>query len=313
MSVTLPNTDLAIAPLCLGGNVFGWTADADQSFDVLDAFVAAGGNFIDTADAYSAWKPGNVGGESEQIIGDWLTRRGRRDDVVIGTKVGKLKGHDGLTARNIRTQCEASLRRLQTDYIDIYYAHADDPTTPLEETMAAFDALVSEGKVRYVAASNYSAPRLLESLRVSRDNNLAPFIALQPYYNLLVRTEFETELLPVCQQYNLATFPYYSLERGFLTGKYRKGEASTSVRSERGALTYANDRGWQALAALDEIAAAHRTTVAAVALAWLAAQPTVAAPIASARTPEQLNHLLMMFELRLTPAELSAVAAATAE
>jgi aryl-alcohol dehydrogenase-like predicted oxidoreductase len=299
----IPNTNLDVFPLCLGGNVFGWTADERQSFEVLDAYVAAGGNFIDTADVYSAWVPGHAGGESETIIGRWMATRGARDRMVIATKVGMKPGLKGLSPATIRTAAEGSLRRLATDRIDVYYAHADDPDTPLVDSLRAFDALVKEGKVRYIAASNYTAPRLAEALAVSRREGLARDIALQPHYNLVHRGEYEGELRDLCAREELACFPYYALAKGFLTGKYRPGAQVDSPRAP-GARAYLDDRGLRLLAILDEIAAARHTPVAAVSLAWLVAQPTVAAAIASARSVEQLADLLPVAGITLSPGEL---------
>ncbi|UQS21515.1 aldo/keto reductase [Amycolatopsis thermalba] len=297
--------DLEVFPLNLGGNVFGWTADEEQSFAVLDAYAAAGGNFIDTADAYMARVPGNSGGESETIIGKWLKRRGRRDDVVIATKVGSWAARPGVSAKNIREAAEDSLRRLQTDYLDLYYAHRDVADVPLEETLGAFDALVRAGKVRYLGASNYSADRLAEALSISDREGFARYVAVQPHYNLVERG-YEQELAPLVAKEGLASLPYFGLARGFLTGKYRSREAGGSPRAE-GAVAYLDHRGERVLEALDEISAARGTSQAAVALAWLAAQPTVVAPIASARNVEQLADLLASVELRLSEAELAAL------
>ena len=294
----IASTTLDVFPLCLGGNVFGWTADEKQSFAVLDAYAAAGGNFIDTADAYSAWVPGHTGGESETILGRWMAARGNRDRMVIATKVGKLPGLAGLSAPTIRAAAEGSLRRLRTDRIDLYYAHADDAATPLEETLGEFDALVREGKVRHIAASNYSAARLAEALALSKRAGLVRFVALQPHYNLAHRGDYEGALAELCVRERLACFPYYALASGFLAGKYRPGANVASQRAA-GATKYLDDRGLRILAALDAIAAARATTVAAVALAWLLTRPGVAAPIASARTPEQLTELLPLASLRL--------------
>ncbi|HZP54905.1 aldo/keto reductase [Actinocrinis sp.] len=307
----LGNTDLDVFGLCLGGNVFGWSADEDESFAILDAYAAAGGNFIDTADVYSLWVPGNTGGDSERIIGRWMKSRGNRDAMVIATKVAKLPSRPGLSAANIRAAAEESLQRLGTDYIDLYYAHADDPGTPIEETLGAFDALVREGKVRYIAASNFTAPRLTESLAVSEREGLARYSALQNHYNLLERTEYERDLAPVLEREGVPGVPFYGLARGFLAGKYRPGVDVDSVRAG-GVAPYRNERGYRVLDALDQVAAAHGTTVAAVSLAWLAAQPTIAAPIASARTPQQLLELLPFTELALSEEELSALTAASA-
>ncbi|WP_191247310.1 aldo/keto reductase [Amycolatopsis deserti] len=297
--------DLEVFPLNLGGNVFGWTADEEQSFAVLDAYAAAGGNFIDTADVYMARIPGNSGGESETIIGKWLERRGRRDDIVIATKVGAWPARPGVSAKNIREAVEDSLRRLQTDYIDLYYAHKDVADVPLEETLGAFDELVRAGKVRYLGASNYSADRLAEALSISDREGFARYVAVQPQYNLVERG-YEEELAPLVAKEGLAALPYYGLARGFLTGKYRSREAGGSPRAE-GAVAYLDHRGERVLEALDEISAAHGTSPAAVALAWLAAQPTVAAPIASARNVAQLSDLLASVELRLSEGELAAL------
>ncbi|MFC4942775.1 aldo/keto reductase [Pseudonocardia sp. GCM10023141] len=295
--------DLDVSRLCLGGNVFGWTADRDTSFAVLDAYAAAGGNFIDTADSYMWRILGNSGGESETIIGDWMAERGNRDRMVIATKVGSLPTRPGLSGANIAAAAEDSLRRLRTDHIDLYYAHKDDPDTAQEETLDAFDTLVQAGKVRTIGASNFSADRLRSALEISARDDLAAYVALQPHYNLLERTAFESELAPVLERTGLACLPYYGLARGFLTGKYRPGTTIDSVRAE-GASAYLDDRGLRVLAVLDEIAAGHEVPVAAVALAWLADQPTVAAPIASARTVEQLEGLLPLLTLQLTSDEL---------
>lgn len=296
-----------VSPLCLGANVFGWSADADQSFAVLDAFAEAQGTFVDTADSYMWRAPGNSGGESETILGDWMAARGNRDRMVIATKVGSLPSRPGLGGENIKTACEDSLRRLRTDHIDLYYAHRDDPDTAQEETLDAFDALVREGKVRAVAASNFSAARLREALEVSDRDGLARYAAIQPHYNLMERGEYEASLADLVVAEELACFPYYGLAAGFLTGKYR-GAAVDSVRAQ-GAAKYLDDpRGPAVLAVLDEIAAGHGTTQAAVALAWLAAQPTVTAPIASARTPEQLAGILPMLTLALTDDEIRLLA-----
>jgi aryl-alcohol dehydrogenase-like predicted oxidoreductase len=303
------NTALDVFPLCLGGNVFGWTADERQSFDVLDAYATSGGNFIDTADVYSAWLPGHSGGESETIIGRWMAARGTRNRMVIATKVGMAPGLKGLSAKTIRAAAEASLRRLTIDRIDVYYAHADDPETPLVESMRAFDALVREGKVRYVAASNYTAPRLADALAVSTREGLVRYIALQPHYNLVHRSDYEGALRDLCDREGLACFPYYGLAKGFLTGKYRPGTQVESARAVS-ASAYLDERGLRLLAALDDIAAAHRTTVAAVALAWLIAQPTVVAPIASARSVEQLEELLPVADISLSRGEIARLSSA---
>lgn len=289
-------------PLNLGGNVFGWSATESESFEVLDAYTEAGGNFIDTADSYMWRAPGNDGGESETILGNWMAARGNRDDIVLATKVGNWPKRPGLTAANIASAADDSLRRLRTDHIDLYYAHRDDPDTPLEETMAAFDALVRSGKVRHLAASNYSAPRLVEALEVSARNGLAGFVALQTHYNLVER-DFELELAPLLAERGLPCLPYYALASGFLTGKYRADTSVDSVRTEA-ATKYLHARGRRILTELTSVAEEHQVSPAAVALAWLAAQPTVATPIASARTPAQLSGLLAMTEVGLTPEQL---------
>jgi len=306
----LGRTDLDIFPLCFGGNVFGWTADERESFAVLDAYAGAGGNFIDTADSYSAWVKGHVGGESETIIGRWMAARGVRNKMVIATKVGRCPGRLGLAPKNIREGAEASLKRLAVDRIDLYYAHADDPATPIEESMREFDALVREGKVRYVAASNFTASRLAEALAISKREGLTSYVALQPHYNLVVRDEYEGALSDLCAREGLACLPYFALAKGFLTGKYRPGAAVQSARA-KGAQEYVNEHGQRVLSALDEIAAAHDAPVAAVSLAWLLAKPTVAASIASARTVAQLDELIPMATLKLNAEDIRRLDAAS--
>ncbi len=301
----IAGTDLDVFPLCLGGNVFGWTADERASMAVLDRYIEVGGNFIDTADLYA-------GGESEAIIGRWMLARANRDWLVIATKVGMAPGFAGLGGATIRAAVDGSLARLQTEHIDIYYAHRDDPNTPVEETLEAFDGLVRAGKVAHVAASNYGAPRLARALAVADREGFARFVALQPHYNLVERGQYEGALADLCARENLACLPYFALAKGFLTGKYRPGAtADESPRAER-ASAYLDERGIAVLGVLDEIAAGQATTVAAVALAWLLAQPTVTAPIASARTPEQLTGLLKMADLSLSEAELERLDAASA-
>jgi len=300
----IPRTDLDVFGLCLGGNVFGWTANRDESFSVLDAYAAAGGNFIDTADVYMAGAPGNSGGESETIIGEWLAaREGRRDDIVIATKVGKFPGLDNLRPETIHTAAENSLKRLGVQTIDLLYAHFDDPDTPVAETLGAFGELIEAGKVRYIAASNYSAARLTEALETSEREGLPRYVALQPHYNLMER-HYESEQGPVCEREDLACFPYYALAKGFLTGKYRPdGEQIDSVRAE-GASEYLDERGERMLGALDEVAGAHGVAPAAVAVAWLREQSTVLAPIASARNEKQLEPLIASASLQLNDNEL---------
>ncbi|MFE6165259.1 aldo/keto reductase [Streptomyces sp. NPDC056486] len=308
----LGSSDLDVFPLALGGNVFGWTADEAQSFSVLDAYTAAGGNFIDTADVYSAWVPGNKGGESEHVIGDWLAARGNRSDVVLATKVGAHPDFKGLSASTIKSGAEESLRRLRTDYIDLFYTHYDDPTVSVEEIIGALDDLVKSGKVRAIAASNVTAERLQEFLDFSDREGLARYSALQPHYNLVSRDTYEGPLEQVASRSGLAAVPYYALAAGFLTGKYRPGTQVDSARAEGAGKHLETERGRRVLAALDEVAKNRGAEIATVALAWLAAQPTVAAPIASARTVEQLPALLAVGELELTDAEVSALTAASA-
>jgi aryl-alcohol dehydrogenase-like predicted oxidoreductase len=295
--------ELNLFPLCLGGNVFGWTADRDASFAVLDAYAEAGGNFIDTADAYTQIGE-NVGGESETIIGEWMASRGNRDQIVVATKVGSLKSRPGLSAANIRKAAEDSLRRLQTDHIDLYWAHIDDAGTPLAETLGAFDALVDEGKVRNIGASNYSAERLTEALAISDRDGLARYGVLQQHYNLLER-DYEGALREAVTAGGLTSTPYFGLARGFLTGKYQPGVEVDSPRAGKAAEYLKTERGPRVLDALGKVAAAHGVAMATIALAWLAAQPTVAAPIASARNVEQLKPLLAVSGLVLTEDELA--------
>ncbi|UJB42740.1 aldo/keto reductase [Streptomyces sp. A1-5] len=303
---------LSVSPLCLGGNVFGWTADEAESFAVLDAYVAGGGNFIDTADVYSAWVPGNKGGESETVLGNWLAARGNRDDVVIATKVGAHPDHKGLSATTIKTAVDLSLSRLRTDHIDLYYTHYDDESVEVGEFLTALDDLVKAGKVREIAASNISARRLQESLDFSDREGVARYVALQPHYNLVSRGTYEGELADVAARNGVAAVPYYALASGFLTGKYRPGTSVDSARSEKAAGYLATDRGRRVLEALDTVAAAHGAEPTTIALAWLAARPTVAAPIASARTVSQLPALLAVNELVLTDAEMSLLTEASA-
>ncbi|MER6325739.1 aldo/keto reductase [Streptomyces coelicoflavus] len=308
----LGSSDLEVFPLALGGNVFGWTADQDTSFAVLDAYTAAGGNFVDTADSYSAWVDGNSGGESETVLGKWLAARGNRDDVVLATKVSQHPEYPGLSAANIRAAADASLRRLGTDHIDLYYTHFDKPEVPVEEIIGALDELVKAGKVRHIAASNISAERLAESLEFSDREGLARYVALQPHYNLVSRDTYEGGLGDLAERTGLAAVPYYALAAGFLTGKYRPGTAVDSPRAGGAAKHLETERGRRVLAALDEIAEAHDAPVATVALAWLAGRPTVAAPIASARTVEQLPALLGVAELHLTEDEAERLTRASA-
>ncbi|GAA3032187.1 aldo/keto reductase [Kitasatospora albolonga] len=311
--VTLGASDLSVSRLALGGNVFGWTADRDASFAVLDAYAAAGGNFVDTADVYSAWVPGNTGGESEAIIGEWLRSRGNRDAVVVATKVGAHPEAEGLSAATVRSATEASLRRLGLDHVDLLYTHRDDLGTPVAEIVGVLDELVREGKVRAVAASNIGADRLAESLAHSAAEGLAAYVAVQPNYSLVSRGTYEGGLAEVVAEYGLSAVPYYALASGFLTGKYRPGGPEVDSARAVGASRHLTEgRGLAVLEALDRIAGGRGAALASVALAWVAAQPTVAAPIASARTVEQLPALLEGVRLELTPEELELLDAASA-
>lgn len=302
----LGNSGLKTPPLILGGNVFGWTVDRAAAFPLLDAFVAGGGRMIDTADIYSAWVPGNKGGESETIIGAWLTARGRRDDVLIATKVGmEVGGGKGLAPARIVAAVEGSLKRLRTDHVDLYFAHRDDPDTPLEATLEAFDRLVRAGKVLAIGASNYDAARLEEALNTSAAKQLNRYSVLQPHYNLLERAKFEGPLQDVCIAKDVAVVPYYSLASGFLTGKYRSKSDFAGKARAVGAEKYLNDFGLRVLAALDKVAAEAGATTAQIALAWLAAQPAVAAPIASATSVAQVEELLGAMRLQLTADQLA--------
>ncbi|MFC8600359.1 MULTISPECIES: aldo/keto reductase [unclassified Isoptericola] len=298
------------APLVLGGNVFGWTADDAASFAVLDAFTDAGGRMIDSADVYSAWVEGNSGGESERTIGRWLARGGRRDDVLVATKVSQHPQFRGLAAANVRAAAEASLERLGTDRIDLYYAHFDDAATPIAETAAAFSALVDDGLVRAIGVSNYTPERIDEWFAAVEDGGLHRPVALQPHYNLVERG-FEDGLRQAAERHGLGVLPYYALASGFLAGTYRDGEAPDSPRAQ-GAARYLDDRGRRVLAALDDVAAAHGAPVASVALAWLRQQPTVVAPVASARHTGQLEALVRSMTLELTPDELARLDGASA-
>ncbi|MDX6739994.1 aldo/keto reductase [Actinocorallia sp. A-T 12471] len=299
-------SDLLVSPLNLGGNVFGWTADEATSFAVLDAYAAAGGNFVDTADSYSAWVPGHSGGESEAIIGRWTAARGNRDDVVIATKVGQHPEFKGLKPETIKAGAEASLARLGTDRIDLYYTHYDDESVPVEDIITALDGLVRAGKVRHIAVSNISPERLRASLEFSDREGLAKYVAIQPHYNLVSRDTYEGERAALAVEHGLSAIPYFALAAGFLTGKYRPdGPSVDSPRAQGAAKLLKDPKALDVLAKLDEIAAAHDVDVAEVALAWLAAQPTVVAPLASARTPDQLKPLLSFPDLKLTDTDLT--------
>ncbi|ODU78903.1 MAG: alcohol dehydrogenase [Microbacterium sp. SCN 71-21] len=298
-------SDLDILPLALGGNVFGWTADRDASFAVLDAFSAGGGDFIDTADSYSAWVPGNSGGESETIIGAWLADR-KPEGVTVATKVSQHPDFRGLAASTVRAAAEASLGRLGVEAIDLYYAHFDDETVPLEETVAAFGALVSDGLVRYVAVSNYSPERIQQWIDIATETGVALPVAVQPHYNLVHRNDVEAGIIPVAERNHLGLVPYYALASGFLTGKYRSTDAAgqASPRAQ-GAAKYATTQGLAIIDALEGIGAAHGVSIAATALAWLRAQPTVVAPIASASQVAQVPDLLDGARVELTAAEVA--------
>lgn len=297
----LGRSGIKVNPFCFGGNVFGWTVDEQQSYRILDAFVDAGLEFIDTADVYSKWKPGNKGGESEAIIGNWLKQSGKRNQVIIATKVGKPMGEDkkGLSKAYITKAVEDSLTRLKTDYVDLYLSHEDDQNTPLEETLSTFTDLIKQGKVRAIGASNYSAPRLQEALNVSAANGLARYETLQPEYNLYNREEYESEFEPICADNNLGVFTFYSLASGFLTGKYRS-EADLQKSARGGGIQkYLNDRGFRILDALDQVASQYKTTPAAVAIAWVIARESVTAPIASATSLKQLEDITAAVRLDL--------------
>ncbi|QNE75967.1 aldo/keto reductase [Streptomyces finlayi] len=309
---TLGSSGLQVFPLALGGNVFGWTADEAQSFAVLDAYAAAGGNFIDTADSYSAWAPGNEGGESETVVGKWLASRGNRSEIAVATKVGAHPSYKGLSAATVKGAAEESLRRLGTDHIDLYYTHFDDETVPVEEIITALDQLVRDGKVREIAASNISPERLRASLDFSEREGLARYVALQPHYNLVSRDTYEGALQDTAAAAGLAAVPYFALASGFLTGKYRAGATVDSPRADRAGQYLRSERGQRVLAALAAIANERDAEIATVALAWLAARPTVVAPIASARTVEQVPALVAVVGLQLTEQEQATLTEASA-
>ena len=295
-SVTIPATTLDVYPLCLGGNVFGWSADEGQSQAILDKYTELGGNFIDTADVYSDWVEGNVGGESEVIIGNWLKARGNRHQLVIATKVAKMTTRPGLRPENIIAACNESLQRLQTDHIDLYYSHYDDKDVPIAETLGAYQTLISEGKIRYIGASQHTGARLQEAINIANKENLPKYLVLQDQYNLVFRDPFESEQQEVLKANNISAIPYCGLARGFLTGKYRPGVTVDSVRASA-VVDYQNDHGYGVIAAMDAIAKSHNASISAIALAWLRANPQVSTPIASARTVEQLLEIMMVVEL----------------
>jgi aryl-alcohol dehydrogenase-like predicted oxidoreductase len=310
---TLGQSTLAVAPLAFGGNVFGWSADEARSFELLDAFVDAGFNLIDTADMYSSWVPGNRGGESETIIGKWLKRSGKREQVVIATKVAKWAEHPGLSPVNIQQAVDGSLKRLQTDHIDLYQAHEDDASVPLAETLGAFGRLIEQGKVRVIGASNYSADRFAEALAASREHGLPRYETLQPEYNLADRTGYEAALEPLVRAEQIGVISYFSLASGFLSGKYRSEADLAKSAARSGAVKkYLTPRGLQILAALDAVAERHGATPAQVALAWLMARPGITAPIASATSVTQLQELIGAAELALAPEDVDALDRASA-
>ena len=295
--ITIADTDLVVHPLCLGSNIFGSNANEAESHAVMDAYFNHGGNFIDTADMYNQWVEGHVGGESETIIGSWIKARNNRQSMVIATKVSKMDTRPGLSARNIFAACEESLNRLQTDYIDLYYSHEDDASVSLEETLGAYAQLIAQGKVRYIAASNFTPARLRESIKFSNDNNLPAYVAVQELYNLVDRTTYEGEMQQVVAELGISNLPFYGIARGFLTGKYRPGITEVDSKRAAGAREYANDKNYAVLAAMDLIAKEHNASLAAIALAWLRSNPTVSAPIASARTVGQLEEIIQVVEL----------------
>jgi len=295
--ITIPESDLVVHPLCLGTNIFGGNATAAESHLVMDAYRSHGGNFIDTADMYNQWVEGHIGGESESIIGSWMKARGNRAEMVIATKVSKMDRRPGLSAKNIFAACEESLDRLQTDHIDLYYSHADDESVSLEETLGAYAQLIAEGKVRYIAASNFTPARLRESIAFSHENNLPSYIAVQDLYNLVDRTTYESEMATTVADLGISNIPFYGIARGFLTGKYRPGITDVDSKRAAGAREYATDKNYAVLSAMDRIAQAHNAPLGAIALGWLRAQPTVSAPIASARTVAQLEEIIQIVEL----------------
>lgn len=310
----LGQSGLAIPPLMFGGNVLGWTLDEPRSFEILDAWMDAGFTAIDTADVYSSWVPGHQGGESETVLGRWFKARGNRDKVVLATKVGMHMGNgqQGLSRAWIVKAVEDSLRRLQTDYIDLYFSHADDPLVPLDEPLEAYQRLMSDGKVRAIGASNFSAERLEEALKVSRESALPSYTVLQPSYNLYDRQDFEQNLAAVCQREKLGVTPYFALASGFLTGKYRSKEEAAGRAREGMVANYFTERGDRILAALDKVSQARNSTPAAVAIAWLMAQPAITAPIVSATSLKQLQALQAAVSLDLSDAELGELAVASA-
>jgi len=301
--ITIPETDLVVHPLCLGSNIFGSNADETQSHAVMDAYSSHAGNFIDTADMYNQWVEGHVGGESETVIGSWMKKRNNRQSMVIATKVSKMDKRPGLSAKNIFAACEESLNRLQTDYIDLYYSHADDETVSLEETLGAYAQLIAQGKVRYIAASNFTPARLRESIKFSEDNNIPAYVAVQDLYNLVDRKTYEGEMSQAVSDLGISNIPFYRIARGFLTGKYRPGITEVDSKRAAGAREYATDKNYAVLTVMDEVAKNHNVSLSAVALAWLRAQPSVSVPIASARTVEQVEEIIQVVELSVEEVE----------
>lgn len=308
--ITIPQTELVVHPLCLGSNIFGSNADEAQSHAVMDAYSSHAGNFIDTADMYNQWVEGHVGGESESVIGSWMKKRNNRQSMVIATKVSKMDTRPGLSAKNIFAACEESLNRLQTDYIDLYYSHADDETVSLDETLGAYAQLIAQGKVRYIAASNFTPARLRKSIKFSEDNNIPAYVAVQDLYNLVDRKTYEGEMSQAVTDLGISNIPFYGIARGFLTGKYRPGVTEVDSKRAAGAREYATDKNYAVLTVMDEVAKNHNVSLSAVALAWLRAQPSVSVPIASARTVEQVEEIIQVVELSVGEVEkLNAISA----
>jgi aryl-alcohol dehydrogenase-like predicted oxidoreductase len=289
--------------LCLGSNIFGSNADEAQSHAVMDAYSSHAGNFIDTADMYNQWVEGHVGGESESVIGSWMKKRHNRQSMVIATKVSKMDTRPGLSAKNIFAACEESLNRLRTDYIDLYYSHADDESVSLEETLGAYAQLVAQGKVRYIAASNFTPARLRESIKFSEDNNIPAYVAVQDLYNLVDRKTYEGQMSQAVSDLGISNIPFYGIARGFLSGKYRPGITDVDSKRAAGAREYANDKNYGVLTVMDEVAKNHNVSLSAVSLAWLRAQPSVSVPIASARTVEQVEEIVQVVELSVEEVE----------
>jgi aryl-alcohol dehydrogenase-like predicted oxidoreductase len=308
--ITIPQTDLVVHPLCLGSNIFGSNADEAQSHAVMDAYSSHAGNFIDTADMYNQWVEGHVGGESESVIGSWMKKRNNRQSMVIATKVSKMDTRPGLSAKNIFAACEESLNRLQTNYIDLYYSHSDDVTVSLEETLGAYAQLIAQGKVRYIAASNFTPARLRESIKFSEDNNIPAYVATQDLYNLVDRKTYEGEMSKAVEDLGISNIPFYGIARGFLSGKYRPGVTEVDSKRAAGAREYATDKNYAVLTVMDEVSKNHNVSLSAVALAWLRAQPSVSVPIASARTVEQVEEIVQVVELGMEEVEkLNAISA----